>query len=269
MSDLPDLRDLLAVAIDAARLAGRHTLTYFGDAALAVDAKADASPVTRADTESEQILRREIARHYSHHAVLGEEYGATAGASDARVRWVLDPLDGTKSFVRGVPLYGVLVGVEIDGVPRVGACYLPATDEMAAAADGLGCAFNDRPARVSAVDRLEDATILTTNAARCAARWDGFVPLARQAAVPAGWGDAYGHVMVATGRADAMLDPRTSPWDLCALVPILREAGGRLTGWRGEARIDAGDAITTNGRLHAELVALLAGARPDDRAMIR
>ena len=117
MSDVPPLSDLLAVAVDAARAAGRHTLTYFGGP-LDVRYKGDASPVTRADTESEAILRREIARRFPHHAVLGEEGGETAG-STARVRWVIDPLDGTKSFVRGVPLYGVLVGVEIDGRPTV------------------------------------------------------------------------------------------------------------------------------------------------------
>lgn len=264
-----NLRDLLNVAIEAARAAGQHTLRYFGDASLAVRSKSDESPVTRADTESEDILRREIARHYPHHAVIGEEYGATAGAAGARVRWVLDPLDGTKSFVRGVPLYGVLVGVEVDGVPRVGACYLPATDQMIAAADGLGCTLNDRLARVSGVARVEDATLLTTNYARCAARCDAFVPLARRVAIAAGWGDAYGHAMVATGKADALIDPRTSPWDLCALVPILREAGGRLTSWRGAAAIDAGDAVSTNGALHDAMLDALRDARPDDKKGIR
>ncbi len=260
MAEVPPLADLLAVAADAARLAGRHTLTYFGSADLAVSTKADASPVTRADTESEAILRGEIARHFPAHAVLGEEGGA-AGPAGGRVRWVVDPLDGTKSFVRGVPLYAVLVGVEVDGRPRVGACYLPATDEMVLAADGLGCTHNGRPARVSATDRLDDATVLSTNPGRCAARWDGFGPLTRRCGLPAGWGDAYGHVMVATGRADVMLDPRTSPWDTAALIPILREAGGRITAWAGGD--PAGDAVSTNGLLHPALLAALADARPD------
>lgn len=266
MSDDIDLRDLLAVATDAARLAGRHTLRYFGDASLAIDAKADESPVTRADTESEEMLRAEIGKRFPRHAIIGEEYGST-GSSDARVRWVLDPLDGTKSFVRGVPLYAVLVGVEVDGVPRVGACYLPATDEMINAADGLGCTHDGRPARVSSVARIEDATLLTTNYARCAARADGFVPLARRVAIAAGWGDAYGHAMVACGKADAIVDPRTKPWDLCAMAPILREAGGALTSWRGEATIDGGDAISSNGLLHAALVDALRDARPDSKSI--
>ena len=263
MNNLPALRDLLAIAVDAARLAGRHTLRYFGDAAPAVGAKADESPVTRADNESEEILRREIVRRFPSHAILGEEYGETTADAASRVRWVLDPLDGTKSFVRGVPLYAVLVGVEVDGAPRLGACYLPATDEMFAAADGLGCTLNGRPVRASSVGRLEDATLLTTNYARCAARCDGFVPLARRVAVAAGWGDAYGHAMVACGRADALVDPRTKPWDLCAMAPILREAGGRLTSWRGDATIAAGDAIASNGLLHDAIVSAFADARPD------
>ncbi len=256
-----NLADLLAVAVDAARAAGRHTLTYFGNAP-DLTYKADDSPVTRADVESEAILRAEIHRRFPDHAVLGEEGGETAG-TDARVRWVIDPLDGTKSFVLGVPLYGVLVGVEIDGRPAVGACYLPATDEMVAAADGLGCTHNGRPARVSTVNRLEDATIVTTNGARCAARWDGFAPTITRARLHAGWGDAYGHVMVATGRADVMLDPRTSPWDVAALVPILREAGGQITAWSGGDPVRAGDAVATNGILHPTILTALTTARPD------
>ena len=255
------LTDLLAVAVDAARLAGSHTLKYFGGP-IDIRYKTDLSPVTRADLESEEILRREIARHYPHHAILGEEAGETAG-TNAHVHWIIDPLDGTKSFIRGVPLYGTLVGVEIDGVPRVGAVYLPATDEMIAAADGLGCTHNGRPARVSSVDRIEDATILTTNAARCAARWDGFTSLNARALLAAGWGDAYGHVMVATGRADVMLDPRVSPWDVAALVPILHEAGGRITSWAGVKKITAGDALSTNGLLHELMLGEMGDVRPD------
>jgi histidinol phosphatase-like enzyme (inositol monophosphatase family) len=262
MSD-PKLSDLLAVAIDAARTAGQTTLKYFGNQ-IEVIIKADGSPVTRADIESEAILRREIAKHFPHHAVLGEESGETAGSS-GHIRWIIDPLDGTKSFIRGVPMYGVLVGVEIDGQPRAGAVYLPATDEMIAGAIGLGCTHNDKSCRVSDVNRFEDATITTTNAARCASRWDGFIPLAKRAHLLAGWGDAYGHVMIATGRADIMLDPRASAWDLAALVPILTEAGGKLTDWTGRETINGGDGVATNGHLHPAIITALADARPDGK----
>ena len=258
---MTELADLLAVAVDAARAAGQHTLKYFGQK-LDVIIKPDASPVTRADVESEAILRQVISKHFPQHAVLGEESGETAG-SNSSIRWIIDPLDGTKSFIRGVPLYGVLVGVEIDGKPRVGAAYLPATDEMVAAADGLGCTHNGKAASVSTINRLEDATMLSTNAVRCLTRFDGFDQLASRVALTAGWGDAYGHVMVATGRAEIMLDPRTSPWDIAALVPILQEAGGKITSWDGRETIRAGDAVATNGLLHAELITALTGARPD------
>jgi histidinol phosphatase-like enzyme (inositol monophosphatase family) len=257
----PNLKDLLAVAMDAARAGGLHTLKYFGSK-LEVSYKSDESPVTRADIESEGKIRDVIAKHYPQHPVLGEESGQSAG-SDSRIRWIIDPLDGTKSFVLGVPLYGVLVGLEIDGRPAVGAAYLPATDEMIAAADGLGCKLNGKSVHVSTVATLEDATVLTTNFARCAARMSNFTDVITRASMAAGWGDAYGHMMVATGRADILIDPRTSPWDIAALVPILREAGGRLTSWDGRDTLDAGDALATNGRLHPAMVAALKDAKPD------
>ena len=259
----PNLSDILAVAVDAARAAGQHTLKYFGNK-LDISYKSDESPVTRADVESEAIIRQKIARHFPHHAILGEESGETAG-DNSHIRWIIDPLDGTKTFIRGVPLYGVLVGVEVDGIPRAGAAYLPATDEMIAAADGLGCTCNGKPARVSKVNRVEDASLLTTNFVRCTARLDGFAALASRALFPAGWGDAYGYTMIATGRADILIDPRTSPWDIAALLPILREAGGRLTSWGGRDTIRAGDAVATNGLLHPTMLASLTHAKPDGK----
>jgi histidinol phosphatase-like enzyme (inositol monophosphatase family) len=257
----PGLSDMLAVAMDTARAAGQSTLKFFGND-LDVSIKSDGSPVTRADIESESIIRREITRHFPRHAILGEESGETAG-TNAHIRWIIDPLDGTKSFIRGVPMYGVLVGVEVDGRPSVGAVYLPATDEMIAAATGLGCTHNGQRRHVSTINRVEDATIVTTNPARCGARWDGYLPLTRSALLSAGWGDAYGHVMVATGRADIMLDPRCSPWDVAALVPILRESGGQITSWAGFETINGGDAVSTNGHLHRTILAALRDARPD------
>ena len=261
------LSELLAVATDAARAAGQHTLKYFGSR-LDISYKSDSSPVTRADTESETILRREIARFFPHHAVLGEESGETAG-TNSRIRWIIDPLDGTKSFIHGVPLYGVLVGVEIDGKPRVGAAYLPATDEMLAAADGLGCTCNAQPARVSAVDRLENAALLTTNFVRTHARLETFYELSGRVSLCRGWGDAYGLAMVATGRADMMIDPRTCPWDVAAFVPIIREAGGQLTSWDGQDAIRGGDVLATNGLLHAALLRAIATTDEVDTSVVQ
>src|SRR4051812_36759520 len=152
----PGLKELLDVALEAAYLGGRRTLAYF-NTNIAVETKADNTPVTKADRESEQIIRERIARSFPTHAVIGEEGGETAG--DAAFRWIIDPIDGTKTFIHGVPLYGVLIGVEVKGKPSVGVIYMPAMDEMVYAASGLGCFWNGRPARVSEISKLEDATL--------------------------------------------------------------------------------------------------------------
>src|SRR6266566_9095998 len=135
----PNLRELLAVAAEAAYLGGRRTLTYF-NTGVAVETKSDNTPVTRADRESEEVIRERIKRSFPEHAIIGEEGGATKGNAD--YRWIIDPIDGTKTFICGVPFYGVLIGVEVKGKPSVGAIYLPAFDEMVTAASGLGCCWN-------------------------------------------------------------------------------------------------------------------------------
>jgi histidinol phosphatase-like enzyme (inositol monophosphatase family) len=255
----PSLQDLLAVAIDAAYLAGKRTLAYF-NTGVAVETKADATPVTRADREAEQIIREQIARYFPDHCVLGEEAGETRG-TDERYRWIVDPIDGTKSFIHGVPMYGTLIGVEVQGRASVGVVYLPGTDEMIAAADGMGCTWNGRAARVSNVSRLEDATLLVTSATSAMERSDAFERLASEVRLNRGWGDCYGHILVATGRAEIMLDPRMNPWDCAPLLPILREAGGHFTTWVGEATIWGKDAVSTNAALHEQVLAVLKSER--------
>jgi histidinol phosphatase-like enzyme (inositol monophosphatase family) len=246
---MPDLSFMLEFAVDAAWAAGQSTLAHF-QVGVEVERKADRSPVTIADRGAERILRERIAARFPDHAILGEEYGA-AGAHD-RYRWVIDPIDGTQSFIRGVPFYGVLVGLEVDGVPAVGVCHFPALGETFAAATGLGCHWNGRRIHVSSIDRLEDAGIGYSDSRMLAERMgEGWTTLQQGVRVVRGWGDCYGHCMVASGRLDVMLDPAMNPWDCCALVPILQEAGGAFTDWTGAARVDGGDAYSTNGRLHA------------------
>ena len=256
---MPDAIDeYLAFGVQVALDAGRVVMEHY-QAGVAVELKADASPVTLADRGAEQLIRRAIAARFPDHAVAGEEYGDDGRQS--ALRWIVDPIDGTKSFVRGVPLFGVLVALEIDGRPEMGVCHLPALAETVAAATGRGCTWNGRPARVSAVSTLGDATVLFSDgrmlAARLADRWP---PLESAAGLTRSWGDCYGHCLVATGRADVMLDPVMNPWDCAALLPILREAGGAFTDWTGINRIDGGDAVSSNGVLHDEVLALL-GAR--------
>lgn len=250
----PSLRTLLDVAIEAAYLAGRRTLAYF-NAGVAVETKADDTPVTRADREAETLIREHIARYFPAHAVLGEEHGNSAGEAD--IRWIVDPIDGTKSFIHGVPLYATLIGVEIAGRPSVGVLYLPALDELITAADGLGCWWNGRRARVSSIAKLADATVCCSDAAMAYGRSGAFAELTSKTKLQRTWGDAYGYALVATGRADVMIDPAMHPWDCAPLPPILREAGGRCTSWAGEETIDGGDLFATNGLLHEEVQRVL------------
>jgi histidinol phosphatase-like enzyme (inositol monophosphatase family) len=256
---MPSLSDLLDVAIDAAHLGGKRTLAYFNNSDLAVEVKADQTPVTRADREAEEIIRGRIARFFPAHAILGEETGTTDG--DPEYTWIIDPLDGTKSFIHGVPLYGTLVGIEVRGKPSVGVVYLPALDEMVFAATGLGCRWNGRPARVSNVGRIEDATISCTSIIRAIARSDAFERLTRNAKLVRGWSDCYGYVLVATGRIDVMLDPAMNVWDCAPLLPILEEAGGHFTDWTGVATIRGADAVGTNAALHDEVIEVLKSER--------
>lgn len=250
-----ELRSFLEFATEAVWAAGQSTLGHF-QAGVEVEQKADASPVTVADRGAEQVLRALIGRRYPGHAILGEEYGHDG--SGARHRWVIDPIDGTQSFIRGVPLYGVLLGLEIDGVPCVGVSHFPALNEMLAAARGEGCWWNGRRARVSRVDRLEDAGIGYSDGRMLAERMGpAWLDLQRATRVQRGWGDCYGHCLVATGRLDIMLDAAMNPWDCCALIPILQEAGGRFTDWTGRPIVDGGDAFSTNGLLHDAVQARL------------
>jgi len=205
-------------------------------------------------------MRELIAARFPDHAVLGEESG-TSGPESARVRWILDPIDGTRAFVAGVPLFGTLVGVEIDGVPDVGVIYHPALDEMVAAGRGLGCWVNGRPCRISARTALAESLVVCTDMGharrRLGAAWDA---LERETALQRTWADCYSYTLVATGRAEIALDPVMNVWDNAALLPVIEEAGGRFTDWRGARTISGGDALATNGHLH-EAVLMRMGAQ--------
>jgi histidinol-phosphatase len=250
----PTARNLLDVAMEAAWLAGRRTLAYFNTGA-AVEWKADRSPVTIADRESEALLRQVIGRAFPSHAILGEEEGETAGS--APYRWIIDPLDGTKTFVRGVPLYGVLVGVEAHGTPVAGVIYLPALDEMVAAASGAGCTWNGRPCHVSNVKRLDQSLVVVTSERAARVRSGAYERLTSAAHLQRTWGDCYGYALVATGRAEVALDPIMNVWDCAALLPILQEAGGHFTDWGGTPTIWGNDAVATNAALHRQVLDLL------------
>jgi histidinol phosphatase-like enzyme (inositol monophosphatase family) len=243
-----ELNELLEFAVDLAHGAGEITLQYFKKKP-ETSKKSDGSYVTIADREAESYLRKRIAERFPDDGILGEEEGELEGASGRR--WILDPIDGTFAFVHGVPFYGVLIAVEIKSEMSVGVVNIPALGEMVSAAKGLGCFLNGEPARVSSTAELKDALLLSTSFAGQMAGLQACAKVSRT------WGDCYGYVLVATGRADIMLDPVMNLWDCAPLLPIVEEAGGTFTDWRGVRTADGGNSIATNGVLFEEVMSLI------------
>jgi myo-inositol-1(or 4)-monophosphatase len=255
-----NLRPYLEFGVQTAYEAGRLTLGYFGTEAARPEFKAVETPFSVADREAERLIRERIGARYRTHSIIGEEYGAVDGA-DPDYRWIVDPIDGTKAFVRGVPLYGVLIGLEIQGVCEVGAAYFPALDEMVCAATGEGCYRNGRRAHVSNATTLAQGIASFTDAASFEehGRAEAWRRVLSAAGGSRGWSDAYGHALVATGRVDLMLDPIVNPWDCGPFPPILREAGGYFGDWSGNETIYSGEAISTTKTLLPEVIRLLQG----------
>lgn len=252
--------ELLAFALDAVWQAGRVTLAHF-QTGLAAERKADNTPVTVADRAAEQLLRRLILDRWPGHALIGEEYGATGQSGSAAYTWIIDPIDGTKSFVCGVPLYAVLLALVKDEEPLLGVMHFPGLNEMVYAARGRGCYWNGRPARVSGVASLADAVLLTSDLNNYAryGRAAAFQRLIDATYIQRTWGDAYGYALVATGRAEVMLDPAMALWDCGPLQVIMEEAGGTFTDWQGRPTIYGGESIATNGVLFEQVMALARG----------
>ena len=251
-------RDLLEIASGFAEEAGRITLRYF-QGRFDVDTKSDASFVTTADREAEAFIRDAIESRFPGDGVIGEEFGELR--PQARRRWIIDPIDGTFAFVHGVPFYGVLIGVEEAGEPLLGVIHVPVLGETAAAARGEGCHWRGRRAQVSRTAELKVALVSTTemNLTGDPTREAALGRVLSAAGPGRTWGDCYGYVLVATGRADVMIDPAMHVWDCAALLPIIEEAGGRFTDWRGQRTIRGGDSVATNGLLHEGVLALLKG----------
>jgi myo-inositol-1(or 4)-monophosphatase len=247
----------LAFATETAWHAGQLTLGYF-QTGLRPDRKADESPVTIADREAEEYIRERIATAYPNDGLLGEEFGASGSTQR---RWIIDPIDGTRTYVRGVPLYAVLIALEVDGEIPVGVAYYPALGEMLAAARGAGCWWNGRPARVSTTADLDQALIAFTDAATFGpyGRDAAWVRFRDSGATVRGWSDAYGYLLVATGRAEVMLDPIMSVWDCAPFLPILQEAGGYFGDWDGNPTIRGGEAMACNEALLPQVLSLIRG----------
>ncbi len=246
----------LEAAIEIAESAGRLTLEHFGTA-LAVEKKADESPVTIADRGAEELIRKRLGEVFPDDGQLGEEFGEKTGTSGRR--WIIDPIDGTQSFIRGVPLYGVLVGLEDQGRCVAGAMCLPRLSETYWAAEGGAAYRNGAVVRVDDATPLSDATLLSSDIKheQFGNRHEDFDRLVRRVGRYRGWGDCYGYALLISGRAQIMLDPLLNPWDIAAILPILEAAGGRFVGWNGEQGIHAGSGIGTTGALHEEVCQVL------------
>jgi len=241
--------------------ASRVTLQYFRTDSFRVERKNDRSPVTLADKQAEQTVRKLVESHYPDDAILGEEFGGIAGTTP--FEWIIDPIDGTKSFISGVPLYSTLVGLTYRSQPVLGVIAIPALGEVVVGAQGLGAWYGmasqvnrDRPilnrAHVNQVDSLADGLFLTSQVDNFNRRdaQSAYRNLESMAYVSRSWGDGYGYLLVATGRAELMVDPIVNPWDVAAVAPVITEAGGKFTSWAGIEDIRAGHCLASNGKVH-------------------
>ena len=248
--------DDLAFALSLADLADAATMPRFRAHDLVVETKPDLTPVTEADRSAERVLRDAIAAGRPGDAVLGEEYGATG--TSAR-EWVLDPIDGTKNFVRGAPVWATLIALREDGVVTTGVVSAPALGRRWWAARGEGAWGDGVRLSVSRVSELGDAFLTYSSLPGWGVRRDAFLALADRVWRTRAFGDFWSYVLVAEGAADVAAEPEVSLWDLAALQVVVEEAGGTFTSLDGEARPDAGSAVATNGLLHD---AVLAALRP-------
>jgi histidinol-phosphatase len=263
-----EIASRLSFAIEIAKAAGDVTLRYFRGHDLVVEDKADMSPVTIADRSAEELLRARIGQSYSADGIIGEEFGSHQGTSD--YTWTLDPIDGTKSFIHGVPLYTTIISVLHSNEPCLGVIHAPALQETVYAGKGSGCWYlgghcpTPQRSSVSAVKVLNNSLLLTSEIEgfrkhRRADAMDVFMDLQRKARVGRTWGDGYGYMLVATGRAEVMIDPLMNLWDAAPLQTIIEEAGGHFSDWQGKPTVHSGEAVATNSAVRDEVLAIIRG----------
>ena len=247
--------ETLSEAVELTREAGRLTLDWFNDHELSVRRKDDGSPVTDADKAAETFLRQALARRFPDDAVIGEEHADTEGTSGQT--WIIDPIDGTRSFVRGVPLFTTLLAMTDQQGPAIGVVAVPGLDEAVWAGRGLGCFHNGRRTKVSTQGDLGRSYL-------CASGFEWWPDSAFERVRQSGarlrtWGDGYGYVLVATGRVEAMIDPGLNLWDIAPMLVVIPESGGHISQWNGSTTASAGDWLATNGAIHHQLISRLRG----------
>ena len=245
------------LAVEAAHKAGDLARTYY-ESTFEVEHKADKSPVTIADKSAEELIRAAVAKAFPGDGFLGEEFGDQSGTSG--FRWVIDPIDGTKSFIRHIPLWATLIGLEYKGEQIGGVAYIPVFGMTYRALRGDGAFMNERKIRVSNVATLAESLVCYSSIGwfTRAGREKAFIELASRTGRPAaGYGDFYGFVLVAEGAAELMVEHGVNPWDIAATKAIIEEAGGRFTDWDDNPTIHRPDVLATNAKVHAETLAIL------------
>ena len=251
-----DLTPYRAFVTELAQQSGDFIRPHFGSASLVVETKTDATPVTIADRGAEELMRKLIKAKFPAHGIIGEEMGSER--PDAEFVWVLDPIDGTKSFITGVPLWGTLIALLHRGQPVLGVIHQPILHQLMIG-DGTTTTLNGRPVRVRSTARIEDATLLTSDPFNPSKyqNGDAFNALRQRAKLVRTWGDCYGYLLVAAGLADVMCDPIMNPWDIAALVPVIRGAGGIITDWKGGPAYPAESTVASTPMLHAAVIKAL------------
>jgi histidinol-phosphatase len=252
----PEWRTRYELAVEAARKAGDLARTIY-DTAVEVEWKADKSPVTVADRNAEEFIRTLVRRHFPGDGFLGEEFGEEP--SGTGFRWVIDPIDGTRSFVRHIPIWATLIGLEYRGEQIGGVAYIPVFGQLYRALRGDGAYRDDRRIRVSDVADLSESLLCYSSIGwfRKAGRERTFLELAAKTQRQRGFGDFYGFVLVAEGAVELMVEHGVSPWDVAATKAIVEEAGGTFTDWDGTPTIDRPDVLASNGKLHRAVLDIL------------
>ncbi|MEO5959711.1 MAG: histidinol-phosphatase [Opitutaceae bacterium] len=258
-AELVDLTPYRAFMTELAAESGDFIRPFFGAPGLVVETKSDLSPVTQADRGAEELMRTRIGKKFPQHGIIGEEFGAER--TDAEFVWMLDPVDGTKAFITGVPLWGTLIALLHRGQPILGCIHQPVLRQLMIG-DGATTSLNGTPVRCRTTTRIEDATMLTSDPLNPSKYQNGagYETLQSRAKLVRTWGDCYGYLLLAGGWADICVDPIMNPWDIAALVPVIRGAGGTITDWQGGAPFPANSTVASGtAGLHAEVLAVLRG----------
>jgi len=252
---MEDLLEFKKFALHLATISAEVIKLYFRSD-LSVEAKSDSSPVTIADTKAEQVMRESIVKEFPNHGIIGEEHGIIN--ADAEYKWVLDPIDGTKSFISGALSFGTLIALVKNDQPILGVINHPVLDEFLIG-DNLATSINGIETKIRKCESLSTATLLTTDHLNIAKYQNGkaFEKLVSNINLYRNWGDCYGYYLLATGFADIMIDPIMSTWDKMALIPIIKGAGGIITDYAGNDPVSGDSIIAASKGIHSAVIEML------------